>query len=303
MSGEQSDLSVVIPTFNRRAVLAETLDALSEDAQVSDVRLDVVVVDDGSSDDTLNMLEQRTDDSFSLRILSQENRGPATARNRGVRAAQAPFVWFLGDDTRPRSGTTALHLQALHRGHTAVQGMIHWDPDRDITDLMRFLAPEGPQFYFRGLKDGETIPWSAVLGSNFSAPTQWLLDEPFDEGFPFAAVEDSEMAWRWYRRGRTAIFQEQAVCWHNHLYDDLAPFLKRQERAGISARYAVSLHPRLFWKLALEPYLVGLYKRLRNALASAKADSEIKVRNKEWERACRKAYLSGFRKGLSDPTV
>ena len=281
----QPRLSVVIPTFNRRRRLAETLDALEVEAH-SGPPLQVVVVDDGSTDDTRELLAALRPSAFELRVLHQENLGPATARNRGVDVAEAPFVWFLGDDTRPIPGSARLHLQALEKG-VGAQGRIDWDPAQEITPLMRFLAPEGPQFYFRGLVDGEALPFSAVLGSNLSAPAEWLRREPFDEGFPHAAVEDTEMAWRWRRHGWQVIFLARAVCLHHHRYDDLDTFLARQRRAGRSARHAVRRHRALGWKLLLEPALVGLYKRLRQGRRQA-------TQEESWDEACRRAYLRGF---------
>ena len=103
-------LSVVIPTRDRRPYLAETLDALT--AQSREAPFEVIVVDDGSRDDTLELLEsQRRVSPFPLHVLAQEASGPAVARNRGVAAAAAEAVLFLGDDTRPTAGTLTKHLE------------------------------------------------------------------------------------------------------------------------------------------------------------------------------------------------
>ena len=126
-----------------------------------------------------------------------------------------------------------------------------------------------------------------MLGSNFSAPRAWLLEEPFDEGFPHAAVEDTEMAWRWYGRGWRALYSADALCWHHHLYRDLEPFLGRQRRAGASARYAVRRHPRLAWDLLLHPTLFGAIIRLRRLLGRGRQTDT-------WDLACRRAFLHGF---------
>ncbi len=110
--------------------------------------------------------------------------------------------------------------------------MIDWDPAQEVTPLMAFLAPAGPQFYFAGLRDGQNISYRAALGSNFSAPRDYFVAEPFDEAFTGAAVEDTEMAWRWRRRGFPMIFRAGALCWHHHHYTELEPFLARQETGG-----------------------------------------------------------------------
>src|SRR5207249_3861394 len=75
-------LTVVIPTYNRRDILKKTLLAFSAQT-VAPAEFEVVVVDDGSTDDTLAMLAAlRT--PFALRVLAEPHRGPNAARNRGI---------------------------------------------------------------------------------------------------------------------------------------------------------------------------------------------------------------------------
>ena len=73
--------SVIIPVYNREALIRETLDSVF--AQTYD-DYEVIVVDDGSTDDTVSVLEKYAD---RITILQQENQGPGVARNAGVRVA------------------------------------------------------------------------------------------------------------------------------------------------------------------------------------------------------------------------
>lgn len=285
-------LSVVIPTRDRRERLVETLDALARESNDLDPALETIVVDDGSKEPVASWLDPPSL-PFPLEVVTLPPSGPATARNRGIERARGERVLLLGDDTRPAPGALARHLDAAEArrrstGETvAVQGHIDWDPEDEITPLMDFLAPAGPQFYFRHLVDGEPIPFTAVLGSNFSAPREWFLDEPFDEGFPHAAVEDTELAWRWQKRGRRTVYARDALAWHRHRYDALQPFLDRQRRAGASARHAVRRHPRLLWPLVVQPTLFGLVVRLRRLVGRGRPSDE-------WDLACRRAFSAGF---------
>ncbi len=86
-------VSVIIPTYNRWPLVAESIDsALAQDYP----NLEVVVVDDGSTDDTEEQLPKRY--PSKVRYFTQENRGPAAARNKGIQMALGEYVAFLDSD-------------------------------------------------------------------------------------------------------------------------------------------------------------------------------------------------------------
>lgn len=217
--------------------------------------------------------------------------GPAAARNRAIRLARAPRVLLLGDDTFAEPDAVARHLEAAAGREIGVQGRIPWDSEAPITPVMRFLAPEGPQFYFKGLVHGRPIPYTSVYASNFSAPTRWFLEDPFDEGFPAAAFEDTELAYRWGRKGRTAIYWETAVSVHRHHYDRIETFLERQRAAGQAARHAARLHPAMALETILKPLAVGLLFSARYALRRLRGGAH---ETQLWDLKCRRAFLEGL---------
>src|SRR5258707_10281865 len=92
-------LSVVIPTYNRCASLRRLLDALARQTLSAD-RFEVIVVDDGSSDGTRELL-RTLKTPYALVSIEQPNQGPGAARNRGVRAASGDLILFLDDDVVP----------------------------------------------------------------------------------------------------------------------------------------------------------------------------------------------------------
>ena len=94
--------SVVIPAFNSARWIDEALASVSGQGR-SDV--EVIVVDDGSADDTAALVERHA----GVRLIRQENQGPATARNRGLAAARGEWIAFLDADDRWRPG----HLDRL----------------------------------------------------------------------------------------------------------------------------------------------------------------------------------------------
>lgn len=93
----QDRVGVVIPTFNRCGQLMSALDSVLRQTRTVD---EIIVVDDGSTDGTPEMLKQFASRHADrkIKIIRQENRGPSAARNAGIRAASAGLIAFLDDD-------------------------------------------------------------------------------------------------------------------------------------------------------------------------------------------------------------
>ncbi len=87
------EVSVIIPTFNRRAMVREAVESVLAQTGAS---FELIVVDDGSTDGTSEELSKIPDDR--MRVERIANSGPAAARNRGVAIARAPMIAFLDSD-------------------------------------------------------------------------------------------------------------------------------------------------------------------------------------------------------------
>jgi len=94
-----SDVSVIIPTFNRWPMLAKAAASVMAQRMVD---FELIIVDDGSTDETAARLPGLAEALGAarrpIRILRTDNYGPAAARNRGVAAASAPLIAFLDSD-------------------------------------------------------------------------------------------------------------------------------------------------------------------------------------------------------------
>lgn len=88
-------LSFVIPAYNVEKYLPKCLDSI---LQQKGADFEVVVVDDGSSDDTRALLDQYAEENINLKVISQANAGMSTARNRGLEEAQGEYVMFVDSD-------------------------------------------------------------------------------------------------------------------------------------------------------------------------------------------------------------
>lgn len=104
-------ISVVIPTYNRCGYLAGAIRSVL--AQTNPCA-ELLVVDDGSTDETASLVRELADSSnVPLRYLRQENKGAAAARNLGVKRAGSDIICFLDSDDRWRPEKLELQLTAL----------------------------------------------------------------------------------------------------------------------------------------------------------------------------------------------
>jgi glycosyltransferase involved in cell wall biosynthesis len=85
-------VSVIIPTFNRAALVTQAIDSALSQTRVPD---EIVVVDDGSTDETQEVLSQYGD---AIRVIRQENRGRSAARNEGIQNSRGDLIVFLDSD-------------------------------------------------------------------------------------------------------------------------------------------------------------------------------------------------------------
>jgi glycosyltransferase involved in cell wall biosynthesis len=237
-------ISVVIPTRDRRDALMHTLDRLDAQDIAADAA-EVIVVDNGSTDGTGGALAARGS-KRPVRVLSEPKPGPAAARNRGIEAAAADVVLLLGDDMAPADdGLLSAHVELHSRRSEAgygVLGRVTWWPERGVTPFMYWLEHGGPQFAFDSLAAGPVPPAANLFTAHLSLKRALFLEEPFDERFPYAAVEDSELGVRLERRGLELDYHPELLVYHDHPTDVWA-FAQRLERVGQSAQLFHRLHP------------------------------------------------------------
>jgi glycosyltransferase involved in cell wall biosynthesis len=107
VTGAAARVSVVIPTFNRARLLPRAVESVLAQTQPP---TEIIVVDDGSTDDTAEVLESW---SSEITVLRQENRGVSAARNRGIQAARGDWIALLDSDDEWRPQKMARQLAAL----------------------------------------------------------------------------------------------------------------------------------------------------------------------------------------------
>ncbi|WP_092754200.1 glycosyltransferase family 2 protein [Rhizobium aethiopicum] len=104
-------VTVVIPAYNAREYIAETLQSVIDQTHKA---LEIIVVDDGSTDDTASICRRFAAADPRIQLLSTENRGVAAARNTGIEASTADYIAFLDADDLWHHTYVERMLSALH---------------------------------------------------------------------------------------------------------------------------------------------------------------------------------------------
>ncbi|HYH07595.1 MAG TPA: glycosyltransferase family 2 protein [Thermoanaerobaculia bacterium] len=295
--------SIVIPTYNRLDMLVRVLDAL--DAQVEAPPFEVIVVNDGSKDDTDRVMAQRKGITFR----TQPNAGPGRARNHGVSLASGQFVIFIGDDTVPEPRFVAEHAR-VHRESdddplTACLGYTGWPRGERVTAFMDYINDYGLQFGYKLIKDGDVVPFNFFYTSNISIAREVLAAYPFDTTFPSAAWEDIELAYRLDAKGLKIRYNAKAVTRHYHPMN-IDSFAKRQYTVGRSGAIFYEKHPELGHFLGvheLETRKLADESQLAKLRRKARLGERFRLlaRPAVFETLMREHYLRGLRDGLRSP--
>ncbi len=175
-------VSVVIASFNSGRTIAEALDSvLAQDYRP----LDIVIVDDGSTDDTLRALQPYLD---SVRVFSQANAGPAAARNTALQHAQGELVAFVDADDVWLPGKLSAQVRLLEARPEIGAVCTRWQPwHADADGAYRMPTP------MRHLTVGDQIDpercgWRythLLLGSEMLTSAVMMRRQVIDELGPF----------------------------------------------------------------------------------------------------------------------
>ncbi len=263
------EISIIIPTRNRAAILRRCLRALEKQMAPHD-RFEVIVVDDGSDDETPHVLREPY--NLSLRFLSLHHQCANAARNRGAALAQSELLLFLGDDTLAAPEVVEAHLEAhAARSHVSVGvlGRITWLPSLLHQPFLRFLAePDcAHQSSFTGF-DPENVPVGRLYGSHHSVKRCFFEQHGgFDEYFTMPAFDDIEMEFRYRKSGFRLVYEARAQAFHDHPYT----FTSYCERTRMVGRMSV----RLYQKHPKSATLTGLWERLRMPVDEAEFQKKI----------------------------
>jgi GT2 family glycosyltransferase len=215
-------LSIVIPTKNRLPALRNTVEALTEQA-LGEHEAEVVIVDNGSTDGTLEWLEHsRSRFPMPFEVFSEPTPGVSAARNAGVRRARHDYILFLNDDTAPADrGLVAGHASAHRMAdgmEIAVLGRITYPPDQLADPFMRWIN-DGAQFDYARLDGGEPPRACHFYTAHISFPRgPFERAKGMDERLRFG-FEDAALGHRIAQQGVSIHYHPELVVHHDHPID------------------------------------------------------------------------------------
>ncbi len=272
MERPDTTVSVVMPTFRKRELLASTLNALCSQTYPAHLT-EVVVADDCSRDGTSDLLSGLETPFSLVSLCHDENRGRAAARNSAIRRAGGELVIFLDDDMRAEPRLISAHVAAHMRyPGSVVIGNALTAPELGTSNALRYLDTRG----VHKLERDARVPARYFLTNNSSVARGDLLDVGlFDESFRNYGFEDTELAFRLERDAGLAFrYCPEAVAYHIHFHSLDQLLEKRYESARGSLRHLLAKHPDRAEELSVDVLLPGgggesISKRLRRASVSA----------------------------------
>ena len=198
--------TVVIPTYNGADRIGHCLRALLP--QISGEAIEVLVIDDGSTDDTVAVAQRFA----GVRVISQSNAGPAAARNRGAQEALGKILLFTDDDCVPfPDWVEAMLTPFTDRAVVGVKGVYR---TRQAKLTARFVQIEYEDKY-RIMAGQPSIDFIDTYSAGF-VRERFLEAGGYDTSFPVACAEDVELSFRMSARHWLMKFVPTAIVDHSH---------------------------------------------------------------------------------------
>lgn len=218
--GNHPFVTVIVPTYNRKALLQECLTSLLAQTYPKDC-YEIIIVDDGSTDGTEGFVQSMAQSpNPRVSYFNQDNRGPAAARNLALKNAQGEIIACTDDDciasaTWLENGVGCFAEDDI----VAVQGRtLPAEPVR-----LRFLPP---RFSHTVEITDETQTYPTC---NMFYRKRAILDVGgFNEEYTMG--EDADLAWRLKEKGMEIVFSKEPLVYHAVLYDRLPAKLRFMKR-------------------------------------------------------------------------
>ena len=242
-------VSIVIPTHNQKEILAKTLDYLILQDYPKD-QYEIIVVDDGSTDATQEMVKSKMRSKVGLRYLYQKQCGPHFARNLGIKKARGEIIIFVDSDIFTPPNFITEHVKFHQKfGDIVVSGpTVRTDNLDNVFDDIDRRKVKKLLFDFSG---------PSFITSNLSVRRKFLISAGgFDEEFTGFGWHDWELGLRLKKLGLKAKRNINAIVYHYKKKINLSGLPSLCEKKREQGRNAVlyyKKHPSLTIKFGIRP--------------------------------------------------
>jgi len=257
-------VSVVVPAYNAALTLPLCLAALAAQDFPSN-SYEVIVVDDGSTDDTVSIAR-----ATGVRVITQAHAGPGASRNRGAAAARGELLLFTDADCAPVPGWITALLKAFTDPRVAGAKGAYLTTQRGI--VPRFTQLEFLERYDR-MAGAETIDFVDTYSAAYRRDI-FLANHGFDTIFPTASVEDQELSFRLAEKGYRLVFAPSAQVYHRH-NQTLYAYARRKFLIGYWRALLAHWHPGRMVKDSHTPETLKLQIVLAAAMFGAVAIAAV----------------------------
>jgi len=236
------DLSIVIPTYNRKLKLKQCLDSLFGQTYPKHA-FEIIVIDDASNDGTVDMLEALSKINHNLRYFIQQHKGPAAARNLGIKYASAEIIGFTDSDCVLNKDWVRQMVQAhqLEKDVAAIGGATEVDSHNIMAQVSQFLSDGAIETEIGGRPETIFFPTCNVSFKRH------CLARGFNELFPLPAGEDLDLFWRLFKKGSRFSYKQDIKIFHD-CHTDMNSFLRQAYmygRGNYLVQYMHKDHPLL----------------------------------------------------------
>jgi len=233
-------ISVVVPVYNAARTIGACIAAIGKQDYPGEVEL--VVVDNGCTDASPAIIGQ-----FAFaRLIRCATRGPAAARNAGIAATRHPIIALTDSDCIPAPGWLSALVAANAPEIAGIGGRLESANPGPVEDLVAAIS-----FNQQASLDS-SMPYVITANCLFRRDALAAVGG-FDESFPIAGGEDTDLGWRMTAAGARFAYADAALCLHNHPATRL-DLVSQRMRYG----YAMSLLWRKYQDSALGPGLAAI---------------------------------------------
>jgi len=209
-------ISVLIPVYNGEKTIGKCIESLQKQTKKPD---EIIVVDDGSTDKTKDIVEKHK----GVKLLKQDHKGPAAARNLGARKAKGDVLLFTDADcVADKKWVSEMTKPFRNKEIIGVQGRYKTFQNGVIP---KFVQLEIEDRYDR-MKKREHIDFIGSYSAAYRKDA-FLEAGGFNESFSMASGEDPELSFKLSRSGHKMLFRDSAIVYHEHV-NSLGAYLKQK---------------------------------------------------------------------------